>query len=103
MDKIYIPKSSVKQVSFKNGGHLLRFSVHAETLVKFLLDQIESGEFVSDKGWLSINIAERRTASEWGFDGPGPAFTALEMGRGGEPTACGQDVRWVDQGPSSIN
>jgi hypothetical protein len=66
MDKIYIPKSSVKQVDFKNGGHLLRFSVHGETLVKFLLDQIESGEFVSDKGWLSINIAERRTASEWG-------------------------------------
>ena len=66
MDKIYIPKSSVKQVDFKNGGHLLRFSMHAETLVKFLLDQIENGEFVNDKGYLSINIAERRTASEWG-------------------------------------
>ncbi|ANS03875.1 hypothetical protein [uncultured Mediterranean phage uvDeep-CGR2-AD3-C76] len=66
MDKIYIPKSGVKQVDFKNGGHLLRFSVHAETLVKFLLDQIESGEFVSDKGYLSMNISERRTPSEWG-------------------------------------
>ena len=66
MDKIYIPKSGVKQVDFKNGGHLLRFSVHAETLVKFLLDQIESGEFVSDKGYLSMNISERRAPSEWG-------------------------------------
>jgi hypothetical protein len=66
MDKIYIPKSSVKQVDFKSGGHLLRFSVHAETLVKFLLDQIENGEFVSDKGYLSVNISERRTPSEWG-------------------------------------
>ena len=66
MDKTYIPKSSVKQVDFKNGGHLLRFSMHAETLVKFLLDQIENGEFVNDKGYLSMNISERRTASEWG-------------------------------------
>ena len=66
MDKIYIPKSGVKQVNFKNGGYLLKFSVHGETLVKFLLDQIESGEFVSDKGYLSINISKRRAPSEWG-------------------------------------
>jgi len=68
---IYVPKSGVKRVpeapkNFKNGGHLLRFSFHAETMIKWLLDQVESGEFVSDKGYLSINIAKRRTASEWG-------------------------------------
>ena len=63
---IYVPKSGCKKIEFPNGGHLLRVSFHVETLQKFLSDQLASGEFVSEKGYLSINLKERRTPSDWG-------------------------------------
>ena len=66
MDKIYIPKSSCKKVEFSNGGHLFRFSFHAETFQKFLADQVRDGEFVNKGGYIAINISERREPSEWG-------------------------------------
>ena len=66
MDKIYIPKSSCKKVEFSNGGHLFRFSFHAETFQKFLADQMRDGEFVNKGGYIAINISERREPSEWG-------------------------------------
>ena len=47
MDKIYVPKSSCKKVEFSNGGHLFRFSFHAETFQKFLAQQLQDGEFVN--------------------------------------------------------
>jgi len=63
---IYIPKSSCKKIEFPNGGDLLRLSFHAESFQEFLAEQITSGEFVSEKGYLSINLKKRRTPSDWG-------------------------------------
>ena len=66
MDKIYIPKSSCKKVEFSNGGHLYRFSFHAETFQQFLAEQMRDGEFVNKGGYIAIEIHERREPSEWG-------------------------------------
>ena len=64
--KIYIPKSGCKKVEFSNGGHLYRFSFHAETFQQFLAEQMRDGEFVNKGGYIAINISERREPSEWG-------------------------------------
>jgi hypothetical protein len=65
-EKIYVPKSGAKLVEFNNGGSLIRTMFHAETLIDWLKDQLESGEHVSEKGYISINVIERRAPSEYG-------------------------------------
>jgi len=73
IDRIYVPKAGVRRVDFpKTGGHLLRFSFHAEAMVKFLLDHIDSGEYISENkegektGYIAVNISERREPASWG-------------------------------------
>lgn len=49
-------KGSVKQVSFSNGGSIMKLSLNA--------DQVK--QLADDKGWVRINIQERREVDQYG-------------------------------------
>jgi hypothetical protein len=67
-DRIYIPRSSAKKVQFDNGGSLITLRFHAPTLREFLQVHEDLGEFCNADGFLSIDVKERRSASETSGD-----------------------------------
>jgi hypothetical protein len=58
--KVYVPGIDIKRVSFTNGGHKLRVGVNVAKLVAFL------NEHVNDKGFVNLEILERRETSQYG-------------------------------------
>lgn len=58
--KIYVPKTSAKEITFQDGGSIIKLGIHAETVAAFLL------EHKNEKGYVNINICKRKAASQFG-------------------------------------
>lgn len=58
--KIYVPKCSAKQVTFRNGNSILKLGLHAETVAEWLR------EHANEKGWVNIGISSRKQPSQYG-------------------------------------
>ena len=52
--KTYVPKSSAKEVQFKNGGSILKVGLHVESMIAFL--QAHRNE----SGYVNLGISRRR-------------------------------------------
>lgn len=52
-DKIFVPKSSGKEIEFRNGGKLLKLNFHAGALVEFV------NAHKNEKGYITL-LANRR-------------------------------------------
>ena len=58
--KTYVPMSSAKQITFKDGGSLLRLGFKADELIAFV--QMHQNE----RGWINFTVTERRQPGERG-------------------------------------
>ncbi len=58
--KLYVPKSSAREKQFDSGGSIIRLSFHAATLVEFVKNH------TNEKGWINLNVSERREVSQHG-------------------------------------
>lgn len=58
--KIYVPKSSAKQVNFRDGGSLLKLSFKADEMIAFLQ------QHRNEKGYVNLCVTERKTPSQYG-------------------------------------
>jgi hypothetical protein len=58
--KTYVPKSSVKETVFPDGGKLLKIGFHAETLAEFVKNH------ANEKGYVNFVITRRREVGQFG-------------------------------------
>lgn len=58
--KIYVPKSGAKEVTFKDGGSIIRLSFQAEALMEFIR------KHKNQQGWININVSKRQVTSQYG-------------------------------------
>jgi len=58
--KVYVPKSSAKEVQFKDGGSLIRLSFKADELIAFVQ------EHVNERGYINLTLSKRREVSQYG-------------------------------------
>jgi hypothetical protein len=58
--KIYVPKCSVKEHEFRNGGSILKMGIHAETMIAFLK------EHANEKGYVNLAIGKRKEQGKYG-------------------------------------
>ena len=58
--KTYVPKSSAKEVQFKNGGSILKVGLHVESMIAFL--QAHRNE----SGYVNLGISRRREVGSHG-------------------------------------
>jgi hypothetical protein len=58
--KLYVPKSSAKEVTFQDGGSIIRLSFSANELIEFVKNH------TNQDGWISFNVSKRREPSERG-------------------------------------
>lgn len=59
-DKIYVPRSSAKQVTFRDGGSLLKLGFEAGSLIEFIKAHKNS------RGYINFTVSKRRTPSQYG-------------------------------------
>ena len=58
--KIYVPKSSAKEVQFQDGGSIIKLSFNAAVLAQFARDH------ANEKGYLNLTLAKRREPGQYG-------------------------------------
>jgi len=59
--KIYVPKSSAKQITFpKSGKTIIKLGLHAETMIAFIKAN------ANEKGYINLGISERKSESQYG-------------------------------------
>ena len=58
--KTYVPKSSAKEVTFQDGGSLIRLSFKAAELVEFI------NQHANAKGYINLTVAKRREVGQYG-------------------------------------
>jgi hypothetical protein len=58
--KTYVPKSSAKEVQFRNGGSILKVGLHVESMIAFL--QAHRNE----AGYVNLGISRRREVGSHG-------------------------------------
>ena len=63
----WVPKCNIKRKDFDNGGHVINFNVHAESLREWLAEAVREGTYVNDSGYLTLCITENKNGpTEWG-------------------------------------
>ena len=58
--KTYVPRASVKEHVFPDGGKLLKIGFHAETVAAFLK------EHANEKGFVNLVVARRKQPGQYG-------------------------------------
>jgi hypothetical protein len=58
--KTYIPKSSAKEVQFRNGGSILKVGLHVESMIAFLQTHL------NEAGYVNLGISRRREVGSHG-------------------------------------
>lgn len=58
--KTYVPKSSAKIVTFRDGGSLMKLSFQVDALIEFLK------QHRNERGYINLNVTERKTPSQYG-------------------------------------
>lgn len=58
--KTYVPKSSVKEVTFQSGKSILKLSLKAKEVAGFLMAN------ANDKGYVSLGISQRKAVGQYG-------------------------------------
>lgn len=58
--KIYVPKSSAKQVDFRNGNSILKLSFKVEEFVAFLQQNANA------RGYVNLGVSKRKEVGKFG-------------------------------------
>lgn len=58
--KIYVPKASAKEVTFKSGKTIFKLSFHAETVAAFLK------QHANEKGYVNFGVSKRNEVGKFG-------------------------------------
>ena len=59
-NKIYVPRSSAKQVTFPSGKSIIKLGFHVDTMIEFLKNN------ANEKGYVNLGVSERRQVGERG-------------------------------------
>lgn len=58
--KTYVPKSSAKEITFNDGGSMMKVSFHASTLAEFVKNH------ANEKGYINLCVTKRREPGKFG-------------------------------------
>ena len=58
--KTYVPKCSAKEITFQDGGSLLKLSFNAASLLEFVRNHS------NEKGYLNLLVSARKTPGQYG-------------------------------------
>lgn len=78
-DKVYVPMSSAKQHTFKDGGAILKLGFKADDLIAFVT------KHANERGWINLVVSERRSVGERG-DTHSVTLDTYEPKRQGTPS-----------------
>lgn len=59
-NKIYVPKSGAKEITFQSGKKILKLNFKANELIAFL------NQHKNDKGYVTLGVSERREVGQYG-------------------------------------
>ncbi len=59
-DKVYVPMSSAKQITFADGGSLMKLGFKAADLITFI------NAHQNERGWINLVVSPRRAVGERG-------------------------------------
>ena len=96
--KTYIPKSSAKEVQFRNGGSILKVGLHVESMIAFL--QTHRNE----QGYVNIGISRRREVGSHGdthcvwLDTWKPDMNKMRSAAGAAPNPVDSHPKQSDDG-----
>jgi hypothetical protein len=57
---IWVPRANGKEITFQDGGKLLKLNFHVETLIAFLK------QHVNEKGYINIKVQRRKEVGKYG-------------------------------------
>lgn len=58
--KVYVPRSSAKQITFQSGKTIMKVSFHAQTMIDFLK------QHANEKGYVNLGLSERKEPGKYG-------------------------------------
>ena len=58
--KTYVPRSRAKEITFRDGGKIMKVSFHAEELAAFVKAN------ANEKGYVTFGISQRREVGQYG-------------------------------------
>ena len=59
-EKIYVPRTTAKEIKFQNGGSMIKLGFHADSLIEFIKAN------TNEKGYINITVSARREVGQHG-------------------------------------
>ena len=59
-ERLYVPKCNAKEITFKDGGSLIRIGCHVESLIAFVRQN------ANEQGYVNLVVTRRREPGKYG-------------------------------------